>query len=466
MSAYARFYTDLTRLPTFWQFSHHQLIQSRSAVRNLESLLKETKEELDKTVAALRLTQKQADRRRSESVRKLNKNADLEPDTKEDKSKLSLKPASNAASTAPSPAAGSPGLASPVKHEVKEEQEQNELRDVLEGSSGLTRSEIEALQQEAESRQKQVDALNQENLSLRHQLGNAKIDSRSLSDEVIKETALYRRLLVDLEEYRTVAEAAQAIQKELREELLSLRGKETQHRQDLEQEYAKEATKLNKDLTRLQSDLVRVRHERDKGIAEIAELSSKDAEKCRHVEEMKTLAHSRQMRINTLVSEVYRLRMALAAEHGDAELLQTYSETWKRLQSEMNGDLVTSKEGDSMSNDQNPLPEEALVKSLQSRVKELEALAVTYREQLQTLSGAADEDLDMAEQLVRGEAQAKADLEEAQAKITKLEGMLGESGAPDVATLAKRTTDAEKMVTTLEAKVKAHDLVSQLPESQ
>lgn len=422
----------------------------------MEKVLDETRGELDRTLSALRTAQKQVDRRRSESVRKLNKNAEDDTNVQDDKSKTLLKPASTAASAAPSPAGGSPRSGSPVKHEVKEEQEQNELRDVLEGSSGLTRSEIEALQQEAESRQKEAEGLRQEKLALDQELNKVKTQYATIPDSVIQQRSIYQRLQADLEEYRVTAEAAQKIQDEMKEELITLRGRETQFRQDLEQESSKDTARLNKDLARLQSDLTRVRAERDSGIAEIAELKTREAEKCRHVEEMKTLAVSRQMRISTLVSEIYRLRIALAAEQGDAELLQTYEVTWKRLQEELKNST------DSLSSDtaDDNRPEEVLVKSLQGRVKELEALTVTYREQLQTLSGAADEDIDMAELLVRGEAQAKADLEEAQAKIAKLEQMMGDSSNPDLAKVSQRASEAEKAVATLEAKAKGHDLVS------
>lgn len=426
-------------------------------MKQLEKVLEETRGELDSTLTALRTAQKQSDRRPSESVRKLNKSEDNETD---DKSKSLLKPASTTASAAPSPGGGSPRHGSPVKHEVKEEQEQNELRDVLEGSSGLTRSEIEALQQEAEVRQKEAEALRQEKLLLDQELNKVKTQYATLPDSVIQQRPIYQRLQADLEQYKATADAAQKIHDELKEELIMLRGRETQFRQDIEQEYTKESLRLNKDLARLQGDLSRVRAERDSGIAEIAEFKTREAEKCRHVEEMKTLAFSRQTRISTLVSEIYRLRIALAAEKGDTELLQSYEATWKSLQDELQASADSQSSNTAVSADDGR-PEEVLVKSLQGRVKELEALTVTYREQLQTLSGAAsDEDLDMAELLVKGEAQARADLEEAQAKIAKLEQLLGDSGNPDLAKVSQKASETEKAVAALEAKVKGNDLVS------
>lgn len=366
-------------------------------------------------------------------------------------------------SAAPSPAAGSPGRTSPVKHEGKEEQEQNDLRDVLEGSSGLTRSEIEALQQEAESRQKEAESLRAEKLALSHELDNVKTRYAVVPEERIRETPLFISVQEKLNEYKTLADSAQTLQDELKKELDSLKAKESQFRQDLEEEYAKETTRLNKDLARLQQDLTRIRTERDSGAAELAEYKSRESERARHVEEMKILANSRQTRITTLVSEVFRLRMALAAEHGDSELLRAHQETWERLKTETNGSAETPSDTAGTSAVESTLPEEALVKQLQDRVKELEHLTVTYRENLKVLSGGApDEDLDMAEQLVRGEAQAKADLEEVQAKLAKLEELLGNDGTPDVAKLTQKLAETEKLVSTLEAKVKANDLVSRL----
>lgn len=437
-----------------------QLIQSQAAVKHLETLLQNTRAELESTLDTLRTAQKQIDRRQSDSVRKLNKNVDNQ--INDEKPKSLLKPASAAASAAPSPAAGSPKDSSPVKHEVKEEQEQNELRDVLEGSSGLTRSEIEALQQEAESSQKEAESLRAEKLALFHQLDNMKTRYAVVPDERIRETPLFIKVQEDLNQFKLLADTAQALQDGLKNELDGLKARETQFRHDLEQEYAKETTKLNKDLTRLQADLTRIRTERDSNAATLAEYKSRESERCKHLEEINTLASSRQTRISTLISEIYRLRMALAAEHGDTNALQAYSETWERLKTEMN-DSSTPTDSASMTINDTVLPEEALVKALQSRVKELEHLTTTYRENLQVLSGGApDEDLDMAEQLVKGEAQAKADLEEAQAKIGKLQEMLNSSGAPDVAKMTQKLGEAEKLVVTLEAKVKANDLVSRV----
>lgn len=428
-------------------------------MKHLEKLLQDTRGELELTLDALRTTQKQVDRRQSDSVRKLNKSLDSQTD--EQKPKPSLKPASTAASVAPSPAGGSPGQSSPVKHEVKEEQEQNELRDVLEGSSGLTRSEIEALQRQAESRQKEAESLRAEKLALSRELDHIKTRYAVVPEERVRETPLFISVQEELNQYRSLADSAEALQKELKEELDNLKGKETQFRQDLEQEFAKETTKLNKDLTRLQQDLTRIRADRDGYAANLAESKSRDSERCKHLEEINILANSRQIRITTLISEVYRLRMALAAEHGDTNALQAYAETWERLKTEANGISPTGDGPANISSNDAVLPEEALVKQLQSRAKELEQLTVTYRENLQVLSGGApEEDLDMAEQLVRGEAQAKSDLEEAQAKIGKLEELLSSNGAPDVAKITNKLEEAEKLVATLEAKVKANDLVS------
>lgn len=432
-----------------------ELIHSQATVAHLEKALEDTRKELDRTLDALRTVQKQVDRRQSESVRKLNKISDRQAD--EEKPRSLLKPGSAVASTAPSPAAGSPGHASPFKHDMKEEQEQNELRDVLEGSSGLTRSEIEALQQEAESRQKEAESLRTEKLALSHELDSVKARYAVVPDDRIRETPLFVAVQEKLNEYKTLSESAQATYDKVKNELDSMKAKETQFRQDLEEEYAKETTKLNKDLTRLQQDLTRIRTERDSGVAELSQYKARESEKAKHIEEMKALANSRQIRITTLLSEVFRLRIVLAAENGDSEALRAYEETWERLKTETSSALA----GDTMGSrpSETPLPEEALVRQLQDRVKELEHLTITYRENLKTLSGGApDEDLDMAEQLVRGEAQAKADLDAAQARLSKLEDMLGDNGAPDIARITRKLADSEKLISTLEGKVKANDL--------
>jgi E3 ubiquitin-protein ligase BRE1 len=326
---------------------------------------------------------------------------------------------------------------------------------VLEGSSGLTRSEIERLQQEAELRQKEAETLRQEKAQLLTEFDTFKVNYVEIREERVAATSVYKALEDKLKAAEASANEATEEMKTLRDQLVVLRSERDKFRTDLEAEFTKANQKLQQDITRLQQDLTRVRAERDSHSAEIAECKAREQEKYRHVQEMKTLASSRQARIDTLVSEVYRLRMKVAAQDGDANLVQQYADAQALLQKEVNGSAAN--DAGNGAGDASDLPEEMVVRSLQSRVKELEALSITYKKHLQSFSEASDEDIDMAEELLRGEAQAKADLEEAQKKITKLEGILQTT---DTANLSKRASEAEATVAKLEAKVKAHDLVS------
>lgn len=365
---------------------------------------------------------------------------------------------SRPASSAPSPMTGGP--APVVKHEIKEEVEQKEMRDVLEGSSGLTRTEIEALQQEAEARQKEADSLRQEKEALLHELNRVKVRYADIPEEHVRQSQPFKELEVQLQRLHEAAETATGSLDKAEEELRELKATRQTFRKDMEAECSQEAIKLRKNLDKLQIEAVRLRSERDVNAADLADAKAREGEKFRHLNEMKTLSDSRQARINSLVSEVYRLRMQLAAQDGDTALIHQYADTLASLQSEANAASSMSQDAAIAAANEEVLAEQALVRSLQDRVHELDALTATYREQLQVLSGAAaDEDLDMAEQLVRGEAQAKSDLEAAQKRIAKLEADLGSDDRPDVEKLTQRANAAETIVGTLQAKVKAHEMV-------
>lgn len=78
---------------------------------------------------------------------------------------------------------------------------------------------------------------------------------------------------------------------------------------------------LEKKLAGRDADVTRIRATREEARSELHELKSRDAEKMKQVAQIRTLANSRQERINALASELRRLKMRLAAEAGDRDTI-------------------------------------------------------------------------------------------------------------------------------------------------
>lgn len=155
-----------------------------------------------------------------------------------------------------------------------------------------------------------------------------------------------------------------------------------------------------------------------------------------------------------------RLRLKLAAKAGDSELLELRATT-----ASATTEPVDSKEPDDSS--AQPLPEEALVASLRAQVQENEKYLANYRQRLAELTGlsadeAANDDLDMAEKLLRGEADAKAQLEDLQAKHARLVELLDAEGKVDGEAVRSKYEAALETIKRLETQLKEQSLSSEM----
>ena len=263
---------------------------------------------------------------------------------------------------------------------------------------------------------------------------------------------MYRSLHSQSTRLQEETAAAESLLTKARNEADLLREKQAELHASLEKETSEAADDLSKKLSAAQQDLVRIRSERDSRLADLQEAKAKEAEKMRHAEQMRVLADSRQDRINALASEIHRLRMKLAADDGKAGLVQLISST---------ASSGTAGRSDSKSAS---LPEEAVVDHLQQKLKEQDQLLKTFRERLEKLSGADNqEDLDMAEHLVKSEAKACLALEQAKQRLGKLETLLGSDGRDlDGGKLARKIEEDEQTIKRLEANVKASELSMQM----
>ena len=398
-------------------------------------MLENTQGELEAALTRLQQIERKLERERDFTILALEKRAHGE--NKEGVSTPA--PLAPTASAAPSPQP--PG--------VKQDQAiSEEARDVLEGSSGLTRTEIEELQAAAERREKELESVREEKRQLEHRTSELRIQIRSVPKAVVESSEPYKDLQRKLENAQKDLEDAKKALPEASENQPGEDG-ESDEKATQAKELSNHAAELGKKLSACMSDLARIRNERDIRTSELAEAKAKEGEKVRHVDQMRILAEARQVRIGSLVSEVYRLRMALAAANGDSALV---TELAKAAESAKEPEDNASK----------PLPEEIVLHQTKEKLEEAERFAKTYREQLALLSGLSQEseDIEMAEQLVRDQANAIAERDAAKEKLAKLEQLLNEAGQPDNGKLLQRAEEAEKAAKQLEAKIKVAESVS------
>lgn len=182
-----------------------------------------------------------------------------------------------------------------------------------------------------------------------------------------------------------------------------------------------------------ESDLNRLRAARDDLKAEASEIKAKDADRAKAYEELKTLAQSRQARIEVYQSEVKRLRMERAAKNGDVE-------------------------GVEMRIDAEDKTEEDLADDLKSRLQTAEQLLLALKGQLESYAAAGG--VPDVERLVRSETEARTELKRALSKLEKLESIFGSDSDPQVRELAEKLKEREESLKVAEAQIKSHEAVS------
>ena len=442
--------------------THPQLIESRAAHKLLQAVLQRTQDELSATLESLKQLERKVVRDRSGTVQQLEKRTHGE--NKEDADRKPDTAAANANGAAAgqfgagSPAPGtSPAKTAAVKQERGAAGVDEDMRDVLEGSSGLTRTEIEELRSAADARLKEATELRAEKLALLHEVDSLKIQRAEGGEAYFSHTPEHRQLSAQVRQLRDDAEAASALHSRVSAELDALRLEQGKLRATLAHEAAEHDAEANRKLGAALQDGARLRAERDARTAEVQELRTKESEKCRHVEQMRVLAEARQTRIDTLVSQTYRWRMRLAALEGDAALVEELAKAGVPPSTPSDSAAPAADLPDPSL----PLPEEALLHATKARLEEAERLNRRYREELATLSNlsADDPELNIAEVLVQNEANALKHLEDARQELERLRKLLSDDGQPDGQKLLLRAETAEEEAKKLEAKVKTAEMV-------
>ncbi|KAG8734547.1 E3 ubiquitin-protein ligase bre1 [Ceratobasidium sp. 423] len=184
-----------------------------------------------------------------------------------------------------------------------------------------TRSESE-WKSLAESRQQLIDEMNAGHLSALVELKQLKAAFAAPTEEMFMGSSSYKLLQeqlsnckADVEEYKTRWNA-------VKDELDNLKtNQRAMHEEALSKSQAT-IEELQSNLQKREADCLRLRETRDALTAEASVRRARDSERTNGVMQLKVLVDTRGDRIAVLMSEIRRLKAAIAAQTGNQDLLQ------------------------------------------------------------------------------------------------------------------------------------------------
>lgn len=190
-------------------------------------------------------------------------------------------------------------------------------------ASAASRQELERLEELAQSRLQEADQLRQEVTSLRQECQRMQLDLHRIPDDRTRETPLYRDLHGHFTHAQQELERLKGIFDAMEAENTDLRERRTEFESNAQSEAYAAADSLREQLKSRDADVARLRAQRDDLNAELTDRRSRDGIKMAQIDEIKQLASSKDLRIETLRSEVRRLQMSLAAQRGDSAAVES-----------------------------------------------------------------------------------------------------------------------------------------------
>ncbi|EUC64289.1 E3 ubiquitin-protein ligase BRE1, putative [Rhizoctonia solani AG-3 Rhs1AP] len=174
----------------------------------------------------------------------------------------------------------------------------------------------------AESRQQLIDEMNVSHLSALTELKQLKTAFAAPTEEMVMSSAAYRLLQEQLNNSRADVEEYKTRWSAVRDELDHF--KENQRAMHEEALSKSQATieELQSNLQKREADCLRLRETRDALTAEASVRRARDSERANGVAQLKVLVDTRGDRIAVLMSEIRRLKAAIAAQTGNQDLLQ------------------------------------------------------------------------------------------------------------------------------------------------
>ncbi|OCF38081.1 E3 ubiquitin-protein ligase BRE1 [Kwoniella heveanensis BCC8398] len=275
------------------------------------------------------------------------------------------------------------------------------------------------LEQLAESRSKQIQALRADQAHLQQELDRLKLLANHPSETALRDSPFFQVYLNQLATQINRVNSLQTRFDATEKSLDTLRGTNQEFRDAVLAESKAETDGLRAQISKKDSDLARLRGQRDEMNAELMERRAREADKLKFAEQVESLANSRQERIIYLTSEVRRLKGKLAADQSAEGYLSFLKEGG------VDGDYIKSLE-----------------ENIATAQDQITALTTQLRRVSESAAAAA-------------EIESRTELEGAKRALARYERVLGPNpeAAEDVKELARKLETAEKERKGLELKL-------------
>ncbi|TFK44380.1 hypothetical protein BDQ12DRAFT_672875 [Crucibulum laeve] len=271
-------------------------------------------------------------------------------------------------------------------------------------------SQAAALHEQLQSRENKIRELEHEAALLRDEKTILELNLKSPPLELFAENPHYKALLRHASVLEgTLAEKSERLSK-VSEELGNLQAARKEWEDEVMNSANQATQELKNMLIKRDAENARLREQRDQQAAELNERKNKDSQKLGSVQEMKVLSESRSERITALESEVRRCKAQLAANAGQAELMQFF----------LDGNMESAEFFQSLKEDKI---------QAERRIAALE----------QTFSVYQDDHPDVVRHM-KAEADALQKLSEVTSQLERYQKVYGDCStlAPDVAQLAEQ----------------------------
>jgi E3 ubiquitin-protein ligase BRE1 len=186
----------------------------------------------------------------------------------------------------------------------------------IENSVAVQAAEIakKAAIAETKKRKEQVEALEAEKQKITEELTAATVRLKTLSDDDYASTELFKALKARYEEVIKKVNDLERLNAELREDARKLQTERTTYKSEMEKESRERCEELEAQISKHIADAQRLRQERDAKFNEKVILEQSQAKHDHTLTELRQLNAANQTRIESLESELERLRLQLGAE--------------------------------------------------------------------------------------------------------------------------------------------------------
>ncbi|QRV94186.1 E3 ubiquitin-protein ligase BRE1 [Ceratobasidium sp. AG-Ba] len=284
---------DMKDLRNKLHVSQKETTSLRSEVHLLRGRLSDAQAETDTLRASLQNAENQLERAKSRTIQRLSEKKTTEM---------------NGDATPPVKKEGSPmeasGLVPPVANGFLPTEDDSRWKSL------------------AESREQEIINLSNERLATLDELNRLKLQVNSPSEEVIVASGSYKILQEQANQLKSDVDEYKARWTAVKDELENLKANHRAMHEEAVSKCQGTIDELQSSLQKREADCLRLRETRDSITAELSVRRARDMERTNGVAQLKVLVDTRGERISVLLSEIRRLKAAIAASTTDSDLLR------------------------------------------------------------------------------------------------------------------------------------------------